>query len=125
VGVSIAAFTVLAALGATACSGSTASPLGAPTGGTDDHEVCGWITDLAHTGDDLARAPVADPTRFDAAFAHAVASYLATLDRIADHVSNPLQHQVELLRSAVAQHKFADAEDARAPLDDWAAQHCS
>lgn len=99
--------------------------LGAPAGGAADyHEACQLMAQLPAAAQRIASVSPKNPGAFDGALRDAVGQYVATLDRIAQKVPSDLRRQIEVLRSAVQQYKFADAIDARAPLDDWAADHC-
>ena len=116
------------ALGA-GCSGSGGGgPLAAITGGdsgASTRQTCALIRQLSDAAKPVLAAPNNDPAKADAALEAGVRQYATTLDRIAARVPDALRHQIELLRSAVEQYKFKAAIDARAPLDDWAAEHCS
>jgi hypothetical protein len=104
------------------CSAALHRGPSGPPGG--DKATCVLIGDLSRSGDALGRANISDPHTFDLVLAAAVRDYTAILDKIADRVPDDLRRRVLLLRSAVEQYKFADAITARAPLDDWASQHC-
>jgi hypothetical protein len=121
-----ASLLALAAVGA-GCTGSSTPRDGlgsAGTNATDTRAACALIQQLQHTADRVTAVPLSDPARSSAALRSAVADYVRTLDSIAVRVPTALRAKVELLRSAVQQYKFADAIDARVPLDDWAADHC-
>jgi hypothetical protein len=126
----VAALAGAACLGAACSGGGGGSASGDGVGGlsanaSTTRATCTLLERLPHAADALTKVPLNDPQRFEAAMNAAVADYTRTLDDIAPRVPAKLRREVEVLRSAVQQRKFADAQAARAPLDDWAADHCS
>ncbi len=128
-GLSIAAAVLLGAACSGSSSGSTvgsgATGVSATVSAAATRATCAQIRRLPLAAQPLVNVPLSDPVRFDAALRVAVAAYTHTLDAIASSGPASLRRPVEVLRSAVEQHKFADAQAARAPLDDWAAEHCT
>jgi hypothetical protein len=105
-----------------ACSGGGDA---AEAGGAGDRAVCDLLERLDRTGERVANADAADPTAFEAALSDAVEEYLAVLDELHDAVPAELRDDVERLRVAVEQYRFADGVDARAELNAHGAESCA
>jgi hypothetical protein len=87
--------------------------------------VCTLVERLDGTGDDVAAADVKDPSRFNDALDDAVEQYTEVLDDL-DEVAPPeLRDDVERLRAAVEQYRFADGLEAHAALDAYASRACA
>lgn len=113
---------VAAMVALTSCSGG--GDAGGLAGPPDDEASCALIARLAGSADDLLATGAADPEAFTAALDAAVADYTTTLDALADVVPDDLVDDVEELRGLVEQHRFQDAIEVRAALDDYARRTC-
>jgi hypothetical protein len=106
----------------TACSSSGKS--GSPTiGGAS--VVCSLVDRLDRTGGTVEQADVKNPAAFDRALSNAVKGYVSVLDDLHDAVPADLRDDVEHLRAAVEQYRFADGVEARAAIDAYAHRTCT
>ncbi|HEY3834840.1 MAG TPA: hypothetical protein VGO03_21305 [Acidimicrobiia bacterium] len=109
-----------------ACStgGGGGSDLGSGTQPVNNRVVCGYVAQLPNSAAALQRADVRDPAQFSTVLDTAVKQYVATLDQIAPLIDPKLKSTVSNVRKLVVAHEFAQANDARVPLDTWTADHC-
>ncbi len=87
--------------------------------------LCSLVDDLDRTGAAVEQADVDDPAAFDRALANAVKRYVTILDDLGDAVPDDLRDDVEHLRAAVEQYRFADGVGARAAIDSYANRNCT
>ena len=115
---------VVGACAATGAACSSSGKSGSPTvGGTK--VVCSLVDQLDRTGATVEQADVKDPAAFDRALSNAVKGYVRVLDDLRDAVPGDLRDDVEHLRAAVEQYRFADGVEARAAIDAYAHRTCS
>jgi hypothetical protein len=100
------------------CSGGSATALGAS-------KACPLLAQLARTGETVARADVSDPAVFDHTIRSATTEYVRTARKLRDAVPERLRADVERMIAAVQQRRFADADGARAHIDDYARAVCT
>jgi hypothetical protein len=110
---------VLASIALGACSGG--GPFGDGDGGDT---TCKLIERLGRSADRVERADINDPDEFDAALSDAVVEYGRIVDDLLDRAPESLQDDLRALRAAAEQYRFADAADARAAVDEYAASEC-
>jgi hypothetical protein len=108
-------------LGAGACSSTPDLP---GLGGDETAAFCRTARNLPDVAVDFVDVSVDDPTAFEDSLRDAVDRYLAALDDLATNAPDDLRKDISTLRSAVDQYKFADAFDAKEPLDVYVAEHC-
>lgn len=113
----VGAGVVVIALALCACSGGSAGTLGAS-------KACPLLEQLARTGQTVARTDVSDPAAFDQAMRDATTEYVRTARRLRDAVPGALRADVDRMIAAVEQRRFADANAARARVDNYAAAVC-
>jgi len=104
-----------------ACGGTPGLP---GIGGDSTAAFCKTARGLPAVAEEFDADSVDDPATFDAELRSAVDSYLAELDDLASRAPSDLEKDIRLLMSAVDQYKFADAIDAKEPLDIYVAEHC-
>jgi hypothetical protein len=104
------------------CSGTSSIP---GLGGDSTAGFCKIARRLPDVAADLDPESVDDPATFDAELRAAVDTYLADLDELASRAPADLEKDIKLLMSAVDQYKFADAIEAKEPLDIYVAEHCA
>jgi len=109
---------VVAGVALMGCSGG--GPFG--DGGTDS--TCTLIQRLGATADRVERADVTDPDEFERALDDAVMQYVEIADDLLDAAPDELHDTLRALKAAVEQYRFADAVEARAALDEFAAREC-
>ncbi len=111
---------------AAGCStgGSSSSDLGTGTEAANTQAVCNLIAQLPQSAALLQQADLRNPQTFSKDLDAAVKQYLGILDQIETRVDSKLLPTVKQVRSLVAGHHFAEAGDARVPLDTWTADHC-
>jgi hypothetical protein len=114
---------VVGACVATCAACSSSGKSGSPTIG-GRKVVCSLVDQLDRTGAAVEQADVKDPAAFDRALAHAVKGYVSVLDDLRGTVPDDLRDDVEHLRAAVEQYRFADGVDARAAIDAYAQRTC-
>ncbi len=103
------------------CSGTDSLP---GFGGDSTAAFCKAARKLPDAAADFQAASVDDPAEFEADLRAAVDEYLAALDSVAAKAPSQVEKDVSVLRSAVDQYKFADAMEAKEPLDVYIAEHC-
>ncbi|HEX5614294.1 MAG TPA: hypothetical protein VFZ83_03995 [Acidimicrobiia bacterium] len=91
-------------------------------GGTDS--TCTLIERLGATADRVERADVSDPDEFQTALDDAVAQFVEVADDLLDTAPDELHDDLRALKAAAEQYRFADAVEARATLDEYAAREC-
>lgn len=109
---------VVAALALAGCSGR--GPFGDERAGS----TCTLIQRLGATADRVERADVTDPDAFEQALDDAVVQYVEITDDMLENGPDELHDTVRALQAAAQQYRFADAVDARAALDEYAAREC-
>jgi hypothetical protein len=112
---------LLAVLFVAGCSGTDSLP---GFGGDSTASFCKAARKLPDAAADFESASVDDPAEFEASLRAAVDEYLAALDNVAAKAPAQVEQDVSVLRSAVDQYKFADAMEAKEPLDIYIAEHC-
>jgi hypothetical protein len=85
---------------------------------------CPLLAQLARTGESVAKADVADPTKFDATLRSAVAEYVRIAHSLRAEVPLGLRADVELIAAAAEQYRFSDATTARANIDSYERSKC-
>jgi hypothetical protein len=113
----------LAAAPLAACGGGGGA--GGSTKGDGPAQTCAALDRLADTGAAVEHANVADPEAFADALSDAVHEYTGELDALRKVAPDELQDAIDEVDHAMSKHDFADAVAARAPLDAYAAAHCS
>ncbi len=112
---------VLIAVILAGCSGTDSLP---GFGGDNTAAFCRAVRKLPDAAADFDRDAVEDPAEFEASLRAAVDEYLVTLDSAAAKAPPDVEKDISILRSAVDQYKFADAIEAKEPLDVYVAEHC-
>ena len=114
-------FLAAALLGA--CGGGGGG--GGSSKGDGPEQTCAALDRLAGTAAAVEQANVADPEAFADALSHAVHTYTGELDALRKVAPDELQDAIDDVDHAMSKHHFTDAVAARAPLDHYAAAHCS
>jgi hypothetical protein len=120
---SLLAVCFLAAASLVACGGGGGG--GGSTKGDGPEQTCAALDRLAGTAVAVEQANVADPEAFADALSRSVHTYTAELDALRKVAPDELQDAIDDVDHAMSKHDFADAVAARAPLDAYAAAHCS
>ena len=105
--------------------GSDASRFGAAGTELDEKAACAALGGLARSRAALDGVDVGDPEPALAALDKAVGAYstaLTTFERVGPA---SLRAAAEKVRAAVLARHFTEAAAARAPIDAWAAKHCT
>jgi len=113
----------LAAAPLASCGGGGGG--GASTSGDGPEQTCAALDRLAGTAEVVQQANVADPEAFADTLSDAVHAYTRQLDALRKVAPDQLQDAIDEVDHAMVKHDFADAVAARAPLDHYAAAHCS
>ena len=116
----VGAGVVMLALAVGVCSGCS----GGSADANGSSNVCPLLADLAQTGQTVARADVSDPAAFDHTLRDATTQYVRTARELRDAVPGALRPDVERMIAAVEQHRFSDANAARARIDAYARAVC-
>jgi hypothetical protein len=106
-----------------ACGGGGGG--GGSSKGSGPEQTCAALDRLAGTAAAVEQANVADPEAFADALSHAVRAYTGELDALRKVAPDELQDAIDEVDHAMSKHHFSDAVAARAPLDEYAAAHCS
>jgi hypothetical protein len=121
--VGVLALVVLPALlGTSGCSGGSGG--GGFVGAQSPGAACALIGRLAQSAEPLLETGPEDPEAFTRALDAAVADFLTTLDSLREAVPDDLTDDVEELAGLVEQHRFQDAIEVRAALDEYARRSC-
>lgn len=96
-----------------------------PTTAQSADTACRLIDRLAESVEPLIAAGVDDPEAFRSAFDAAELDLVGTLDSLADAVPDDLSDDVEEMKGLVEQHRFSDAVEARAPIDEYDRRVCA
>jgi hypothetical protein len=94
-------------------------------GAAPDRTVCDLLGRLDRTGEPVAEADAQDPTAFDDTLSDAVEEYIEILGELHDAVPSDLRDDVERLRVAVEQYRFADGVEPRAALARYGTESCA
>ncbi len=114
---------VVVALGLVASSCSSVGGLGASTSSTRE-ETCALVERLSESADALQATGASDPDAFRTALDAAVLDYVTTLDALAEVVPDEVRGDVEVLSGLVNQHRFTEALETRASLDEYVRRIC-
>jgi hypothetical protein len=104
-------------LGACGAGGGKAAPF-------SNEPACRYLAQLATDGLQAASINVSDPEAFDAKLRGAVDSYVHTARSLRNAVPENLRDDVDRMIAAAQQHRFTNAQRARADLDAYARQEC-
>ena len=110
-GVVVLAFTL------SGCSGGSADAF-------HGSKACPLLSQLADTGETVARADVSDPVAFDHTVRDATVEYVRTGRELRDVVPSALRADVDRMIAAVQQRRYADGNAARAHVDAYARAVC-
>jgi hypothetical protein len=107
------------------CQGGDKPPFGAAGAKFDEKAACATLGDLRRSSDALNGVDVGDPVPALAALDKAVDAYSTALSTF-ERVGPPsLRASARKVRAAVVARHFTEAAAARAPIDAWAARHCT
>jgi hypothetical protein len=108
-----------------ACQSGDKPPFGAAGAKFDEKAACATLDDLRRSSDALNGVDVGDPEPALAALDKAVSAYSAALSTFERIGPSSLRASARKVRAAVVARHFTEAVAARAPIDAWAARHCT
>jgi hypothetical protein len=108
-----------------ACHGGGTPRLGSTPAKPDVKAACASLAGLQRSSDALNGVDVADPQASLTALQKAIDAYDAALARFALVGPAGLRVPADAVRADVVARHFTQAAQARAPIDAWAATHCS